>query len=72
MKDLEYYMGLPYKMVVTPDTEEGGYVVSYPDLPGCITCAYSLEEAIKNAEDAKRVWIEATLEDGMEIHEPTN
>ena len=45
MKNAKYYNSLPYKMVITPDSEEGGYVISYPDLPGCITCADTLEEA---------------------------
>ena len=30
----------------------------------------AIEEAVKNAEDAKKAWIEAALEDGVEIHEP--
>lgn len=70
MKDAKYYNSLPYKMVITPDTEEGGYVITYPDLPGCITCADTLEEALENAKDAKLAWIEAALESGTEIHEP--
>lgn len=70
MKNVDYYDSLPYKMVVTPDTEEGGYVVSFSDLPGCITCANTKEKAIENAKDAKRTWIEAALESNVEIPEP--
>lgn len=29
---------LPYRMELVEDPDEGGYVASYPDLPGCITC----------------------------------
>lgn len=29
-----------------------------------------MEETIKNAEDAKRAWFTAALEDGVFIHEP--
>ena len=72
MKNAKYYNSLPYKMVITPDSEEGGYVISYPDLPGCITCADTLEEALENASDAKLTWIEAALESGTEIHEPNS
>ena len=25
-------------MEIVADTNEGGFVASYPDLPGCITC----------------------------------
>lgn len=52
------------------DKDEGGYVVSYPDLPGCITCGETVESAAANALDAKKAWIEAALEEGLEIHEP--
>ena len=48
MKTLDEYMQLPYKMEIVPDLEEGGYVVSYPDLPGCLTCGETIEKAINN------------------------
>lgn len=58
---------LPYKMEVEQDACEGGYVVSFPDLPGCITCADTLEEAVAAAQDAKAEWITAALEEGIEF-----
>ncbi len=70
MKTLDEYMQLPYKMEIVPDLEEGGYVVSYPDLPGCLTCGETIEKAITNAMDAKKTWLEAALEDGIIINEP--
>ena len=63
-------MKLPYRLEIVPDTEEGGFGARYPELPGCITCAETLEEVIKNAEDAKRAWFLACLEDDIEIPEP--
>lgn len=71
MKDLNYYMSQNYRMEVIPDAEEGGYVISYPELPGCMTCGATIDEAIKNAVDCKRAWLEAQLEDGVTIPEPT-
>ena len=47
-----------------------GLVISYPDLPGCITCGETIESAMQNAKDAKREWIRAALEEGIEIYEP--
>nr|WP_307979301.1 toxin-antitoxin system HicB family antitoxin [uncultured Acidaminococcus sp.] len=47
----------------------------YPDLPGCITVGCSMEEAAKNAEDAedaKKEWLTAALESGVEIAEPAS
>lgn len=70
MKTLEDYVALPYRMEIVEDKDEGGFVVSFPDLPGCITCGQTEETAVSNARDAKRAWIAAALEDGVEIPEP--
>lgn len=72
MKNLEYYMALPYKMEITPDPDEGGYVASFPDLPGCLTYADTLEELFLMAEDAKKTWLEAALEDSIIVKEPAS
>ncbi len=72
MRTLNDYMKMNYRMEIVTDREEGGYVVSFPDLPGCITCGETVEAALSNAEDAKRAWIEAALEEGIEIHEPND
>lgn len=67
---IDEYMTLPYKMEIVPDREEGGYIVSYPDLPGCFSMGDTIENAIANALDAKRVWLEAAIADGVEIQLP--
>lgn len=46
-KDLDYYMNLEYRMEIFEDEE------SFPELPGCITCASTLTEVLENAKDAK-------------------
>ena len=70
MKTLNDYMAMSYRMEIVEDKEEGGFVASYPDLPGCITCGETVASTIENALDAKRAWLEAALEEGIEIHEP--
>lgn len=70
MKTLEEYMQLAYRMEIIEDKAEGGYVVSFPDLPGCVTCGDTIPSALENAQDAKRVWLDAAIEDGIEIPEP--
>ena len=62
MKTIDYYMSLPYKMEIIPDIEEGGYVASFPDLPGCIMVGENLEELFEMAVDAKKAWLEAACE----------
>ena len=70
MKTVDYYMELPYRMEIIPDKEEGGFVATLPDLPGCITVGETIEAVIQNIVDAKRVWLEAELEIGATIPEP--
>ena len=70
MKTIEYYMSLPYHMEIIPDMEEGGYTAKFPDLPGCLTCAETIEDLVVNAQDAKKTWLTAALEDGIEIPVP--
>ena len=54
MKTIEYYMNLPYRLELVPDTEEGGFVASYPELRGCLSSGETAEAALKNAQDCKR------------------
>lgn len=41
-----------FKVVVTPDPEDGGFTVSCPALPGCHSEGETLEEALENIGDA--------------------
>ena len=56
---------------VVPDPDEGGFVVSYPDLPGCITCGDTMEAAIANARDAKAEWLAAASEERISSQLPS-
>jgi antitoxin HicB len=42
--------------------EEGGYIASLRDLPGCVTQGESLEETLQHLEEAKHLWLETALE----------
>lgn len=67
---LAEYMKLPYKLEIVADPTEGGYVASYPELLGCVTCADTIEELILHAKDAKKAWLEAAMEEGITIPQP--
>jgi len=69
-KELNYYMNLPYRVEVVEDKEDGGFALSCPELPGCLTCADTVEVGFRLIEDAKREWFTACLEDGTPIPEP--
>ena len=68
-KKLNYYMSLPYQIVITP-SPEGGYAAKIPDLPGCITQGETRLEVLEMIEDAKRCWLTEELEDDEDIPEP--
>lgn len=71
IKNLDYYMNLPYRIEIVKEQEEGGYVLHCPELSGCITCGETIQEGLEMLEDAKKCWFTACLEDGVTIPEPT-
>jgi len=48
---------------VFKETEDGTYEGFFPDLAGCTVTAETLEEAVEEANEAARNWIEAELAD---------
>jgi predicted RNase H-like HicB family nuclease len=57
-----------YTAVFEP-AQEGGYVVSVPALPGCLTQGETFEEAKKNVQEAISLYLSVLKEDGDEIPE---
>jgi predicted RNase H-like HicB family nuclease len=49
--------------------EEGGYVVSVPLYPSCVSDGDSFEEALENIEDALQETLAAAKDLGLEIPE---
>jgi len=68
-KDLDYYMSLPYEVVVER-AEDGEYFATIPELPGCMATEPSEGEVRAGIEEAKLSWLTAALESGIEITEP--
>jgi len=58
-----------YTVLLIPDPEEGGYTVMVPTLPGCITEGDTLEDALDNAKDAVRLYLEDMAAQGEPIPE---
>ncbi|MHB8648291.1 MAG: toxin-antitoxin system HicB family antitoxin [Thermomicrobiales bacterium] len=69
-KSLEEYLALEYPFQVIADPD-GGYVVDFPDLPGCMTQADSYEEIAVMAQDARTLWIETAYDHGRDIPLPS-
>ncbi len=66
---VEDYLRLPYTITVAQDESEDytGWFAKIEELPGCMTQVDTFDELGEMIEDAKRAWIESTLEDGEEI-----
>lgn len=64
---------LQYPVIVQPLPVEdgGGFVATVPDLPGCMSDGETPEEAIANVQDAIIAWIEAAVELGRTVPEPS-
>ena len=62
-----------YPAIIQPIAREdgGGYLVSFPDLPGCIADGKTPEEAFHEAEDALESWLATAKEFGDPIPTPT-
>ncbi len=58
--------------VILHEAEEGGYWVEVPSLPGCFSQGETVEEALKNAEEAIQSHIEALRDDGQPIPKDRN
>jgi len=54
-----------------PDHRKGGFVVSFPDLPGCITQGDSEAEAREMAEDALAMVLKHIIDESGEIPRPS-
>lgn len=67
-KSIEYYMSLPYTMEIIPD--DGAWFVQIKELRGCMTEVDEWDEILPMIEDAKRLWLEVSLERGHDIPEP--
>ena len=48
---------------------EGGYTISVPSLPGCISYGKTFEEAIEMIKDAMAGWLVVAREEGIPIPE---
>lgn len=62
-----------YPLIVErlPSEEGGGFLARAPDLPGCMSDGETPEEAVVNVQDAIMVWVDAAIELGREVPQPS-
>ena len=56
-----------FKVLLEPDTETGGYVVTCPALPGCYTQGATIDEALDNIKEAILLCLEDMQEQNQSI-----
>src|SRR3990172_8222312 len=69
MKDVRYYMGLPYTVILRRD-EENDYVARIDELPGCVAHGKDQQEALQGLGEGKEAWIIDCIERGDSVPEP--
>ena len=57
---------LSYRVLLRKE-QEGGYTVTVPSLPGCVTYGDTVEQAIEMAKEAVEVYVESLREHGEDI-----
>lgn len=60
----------PFTIRHLSNEEGGGYLIEFPDLPGCMSDGETIDQAIDNGQDAIKAWIEAAKEMGRSIPKP--
>ena len=60
-----------YSMIVSWSEDDNCYIVSVPDLPGCMADGETPQKAVENAEVIIAEWIETAQMLGREIPEPS-
>jgi predicted RNase H-like HicB family nuclease len=58
---------MPKYIVYLEPAEEGGYIVSCPDFPGCVTQGETAEEALQMVKDAIEGYIASLKKHGEAI-----
>jgi len=53
-----------------PKEDGGGFLITFPDLPGCMSDGATEAETVANGKDAFKAWMSARKDAGKEIPEP--
>ena len=62
---------MKFPVVLTPDEEAGGFVVTFPDIPEAITQGETLDEALEMAQDALETALEFYFDDKRAVPMPS-
>ena len=63
-------MDSKYEIIIFWSEEDDAFVAEVPELPGCMADGKTYQEALANAEQIIREWIETAKELGRAIPQP--
>jgi antitoxin HicB len=69
VKNVAYYMTLPYTTVLRRD-EDDDVIARIEELPGCVAHGSDEAKAIKNLREMQRLWLEECAENGHDVPVP--
>ena len=59
-----------YEIIIYWSGEDSCFIAEVPELPGCLAHGKTDDEALKNIQDAIKLWIDTSIEFGDNIPEP--
>lgn len=72
-QDVDYYMGLPWRVVIEPEQQDDDsviYVASHPEFDGVLGTGETPEAALADLTAARLAMVEALLAEGYPVPEP--
>lgn len=60
-----------YQMIITWSEDDDAFLVTVPDLPGCMSDGKTIAEAVENAKTTITEWIKVAEELGRPVPEPS-
>ncbi len=59
-----------YEIIIFWSAEDDSFIAEIPELPGCVAHGTTQEDALANAKEAEKLWLETAKEFGDPIPEP--
>ena len=59
-----------YELIIYWSDDDDAFLAEVPELPGCTADGKTREEAVKNAEEVIKLWIETARSLGRKVPKP--
>jgi antitoxin HicB len=70
--DIPDFADYPFEIRPLSEEDGGGFLITFPDLPGCMADGETPEEAVREGRDAFRCWMLAHCADGRPVPLPNS